>query len=415
MEEQKREQVALFRYGLIAPLLHGSVQDRTEYLEEVSNKVYEVPCYGRKEYSPKTIEHWFRVYLKDGFEGLKPRKRSDKGKSRVISKETKQEILDLRDEKIHMPVTVFYEYLTEEKVFKPQDVSYSSLYRLLKHHDLVGKRMRNEPDRKRFAYDKVNALWQTDLSYGPYLKVGRKKKRTYLIAFIDDATRVIPYGGFFGNQSFDSLKTAFKEALCRRGIPQRLYTDNGKIYRSHQLQFVCASLGIALIHAKPYDPASKGKIERFFLTVRQRFYTTLTSEDLASLDTLNEAFALWVEKDYNCRTHSALGMSPLDAYMAQASQVKVVTDPDSLEPLFWRRETRKVNPDATISIKKIFYEVPPKYIGQRIEVRYKPGDLEEVSVFDDGKEVARVRPADLAANAAAKRQKSILRLSDMED
>lgn len=226
---------------------------------------------------------------------------------------------------------------------------------------------------------------------------------------------MIPYGGFFGNQSFDSLKTAFKEALCRRGIPQRLYTDNGKIYRSHQLQFVCASLGIALIHAKPYDPASKGKIERFFLTVRQRFYTTLTSEDLASLDTLNEAFALWVEKDYNCRTHSALGMSPLDAYMAQASQVKVVTDPDSLEPLFWRRETRKVNPDATISIKKIFYEVPPKYIGQRIEVRYKPGDLEEVLVFDDGKEVARVRPVDLAANAVAKRQKSILRLSDMED
>ncbi len=327
MEEKDREDVALFRYGLIAPLLHGSVENQADYLAEISNNTYQVPHYGLTEYSPKTIRSWFRVYLKHGLEGLKPRKRSDKGKPRVITTEARHKIIELREGKTQVPVTVFYEGLIKNGVIKPHEVSYSSLYRFLKNHDLVGKRLRREPERKRFAHDRVNALWQTDLSYGPYLKAGRKKVQTYLFAFIDDASRLVPYAGFFSNQSFDSLKTALKEALFRRGVPEKLYTDNGKIYRSQQLQFVCASLGIALIHTRPYDPAAKGKIERFFLTVKQRFYSVLPQKSLQSLDVLNDAFATWLEQDYNGRIHSALDMTPLDAYMSQVSQAKMVTDP----------------------------------------------------------------------------------------
>ena len=207
----------------------------------------------------------------------------------------------------------------------------------------------------------------------------------------------------------------FKEALCRRGIPDKVYTDNGKIYRSGQLQFVCASLGIALIHAKPYDAAAKGKIERFFLTVKERFYSVLAPESLTSLETLNQSFAAWLEKDYNGRLHSATGMTPLDAYMSQASQVRVLSDPDSLEPLFLRRETRKVRHDSTITIGKKLFEVPPRYIGQSVEVRFEPHDLGEILICDNGTEIARVRPVNLADNAKAKRDRPALRLSDIAD
>jgi len=290
----------LFRYGLIAPLLHG-VEDKADYLAEVSGKVYQVPYYGRTEYSPKTIQSWLGVYLRQGLDGLKPCRRSDKGKPRVIPLEARQRILELREGSTQVPVTVFYHQLVEKDVLKPQDVSYCSVYRFLKKLDLVGKRLRKEPERKRFALDKVNGLWQEDLSYGPYLKVGRKKAATYLLAFLDDASRLVPFAGFCRDQSFDSLKAVFKEALCRRGIPDKVYTDNGKIYRSGQFQFVCASLGIALIHAKPYDAAAKGKIERFFLTVKERFYSVLAPESLTSVEALNHAFAAWLEKDYNGR------------------------------------------------------------------------------------------------------------------
>lgn len=172
-------------------------------------------------------------------------------------------------------------------------------------------------------------------------------------------------------------------------------------------------MGIALIHAKPYDAAAKGKIERFFLTVKERFYSVLAPESLTSLEALNQAFAAWLEKDYNGRVHSAVGMTPLDAYMSQASQVRVLTDPASLDPLFLRRETRKVRHDSTITIGKRLFEVPPRYIGQSIEVRFESHDLSEVLVCENGAEVARVRPVNLADNAKVKREKPALRLSDI--
>lgn len=413
MDENDREQIALFRYGLIAPLLHGSIEDRGEYLAEVSSKIYQVPYYGTMEYSPKTIQGWLNAFQRNGLEALKPRSRSDKGKPRVIPLEARQKILELREGNTQVPATVFYQQLVEKGVLKPQDVSYCTLYRFLKRLDLVGKRPRKEPERKRFAMDTVNELWQADLSCGPYLRVGKKKVPTYLLAFIDDASRLVPFAGFTLDESFDSLKVVFKEALCRRGIPQKIYTDNGKIYTSRQFQFVCASLGIALVHAKPYDAAAKGKIERFFLTVRERFYSVLSPESLTSIEVLNQAFAAWLEKDYNGRVHSATGMTPLDYYMSQASQVRVLTDPASLDPLFLRRETRKVRHDSTISVGKKLFEVPPRYIGQSVEVRFEPRDLSEVLVYEDGAEVARVKPVNLADNARVRRDKPALRLSDI--
>jgi len=413
MDEKDREQIALFRYGLIAPMLQGSVEDRASYLASVSSRTYEVPCYGNVEYSPKTIESWFRAYMKEGFDGLKPRQRSDKGETRAIPLDTRHKILDLRQEKTNVPVTVFYQQLVDKEVIKPQEVSYSSLYRLLKRHDLVGKRSRKEPERKRYALDKVNEVWQADLSYGPYLKLGKKKVQTFLFAFLDDASRLVPFAQFTLDQTFDSLKVVFKEALCRRGIPKKVYADNGKIYRSGQFQFVCASLGIALLHTQPYDAAAKGKIERFFLTVKQRFYSTLEAETLTSLDALNQAFHSWLEKDYNGRHHSAIDMTPLDKYMSQASDVKMVQDPSSLDPLFLRRENRKVRHDSTISVENTLFEVPPRFIGQSIEVRFEPKDLSEVLIYENGLEVARLKPVNLTDNARVKREKPALRLSDI--
>ena len=413
MDENDREAVALFRYGLIAPLLHGSVQDRGEYLAEVSSKAYQVPHYGTMEYSPKTIQGWLSAYQKEGLDGLKPRSRSDRGKPRVIPLEARQKILELREGNTQVPATVFYQQLVETGVLRPQDVSYCTVYRFLKRLGLVGRRPRKEPERKRFAMDKVNELWQADLSCGPYLRVGKKKLPTYLFAFIDDASRLVPFAGFTLDESFDSLKVVFKEALCRRGIPHKVYTDNGRIYTSRQFQFVCASLGIALVHAKPYDAAAKGKIERFFLTAKERFYSVLSPEVLTSVEALNQAFAAWLEKDYNGRVHSATGMTPLEAYMSQASQVRVLTDPASLDPLFLRRETRKVRHDSTITIGKRLFEVPPRYIGQSVEVRFEPRDPSEVLVYEDGAEVARVKPVNLADNARVRRDRPALRLSDI--
>ena len=258
MTNQDREQIALFRYGLIAPLLNGQVASNQEYLAEVCGKVHEVPYYGRKEFTPKTIQCWLRAYRSLGFTSLKPKGRSDRGASRVISSELKDRVLALRQKHRLLSAMLFYETIVSEGILSPDKVSYHTIYRLLKAHNLLERDGKPTQERKRFAYDKINVLWQGDMSVGYYLVIGGKKFRTNLFAFLDDCSRIIPFAQFFFTEKFDSMKTVLKEALIRRGIPRMIYVDNGKVYHAGQLHLACASLGITLTHTQPYDPESKG-------------------------------------------------------------------------------------------------------------------------------------------------------------
>lgn len=405
MTNQEREQVALFRYGIIAPLLNQQVTSKQDYLAEVCGKVHDVPYYGRKDFTPKTVECWLRDYRRGGFTALRPKGRSDKGISRVLSAEKKEEILSLRQTFRHLSAMLFYEKLVAGGVVKPEQVSYHTVYRLLRYHNLLVKDTPSSAERKRFAYDKVNILWQGDLSVGPYLTVGGKKLKTYLFAFLDDCSRIVPSAGFSFSEKFDALKQVLKDGLLRRGIPKMIYVDNGKIYHAEQLHLACASLGITLTHTQPYDPQSKGKIERFFSTVRKRFYPLLSEKPPQTLEDLNARFLRWLEEDYHRRQHSALDACPLDVFMAQAHELRTVSDPASLDPLFFKRVFRKVNPDATISLDNRLYEVPPRYVGQKIEIRFDPAAADCLYIYENEYCVCTARPVSFADNARTKRNR----------
>ncbi len=296
MDEQKRETIALFRYGLIAPLINEQVNPK-DYLNEMESRMHSVPYYGEKKIAAKTIQGWCLRYRRYHFEGLKPKKRSDRGNSRRLNPDQQDHILALRREMIDMPVTVFFERLISTGEINQNEISYSTVLRLLKKKKLTGKDVGPSPERKRFAHDQVNMLWQGDLSHGPYVPIQGRNKKTFLIAFIDDCSRLVPYAQFFSSEKFDGLRIVAKEAFIRRGIPKTIYADNGKIYRSETLQLACAQLGITLTHTQPYDPQSKGKIERFFRTVQTRFYPLLEVDPAKSLENLNERFWRWLEED----------------------------------------------------------------------------------------------------------------------
>jgi len=204
----------------------------------------------------------------------------------------------------------------------------------------------------------------------------------------------------------------FEEALLRRGIPRMVYADNGKIFRSDQFHLACASLGISLLHTKVYDAPAKGKIERLFANISQRFMPLFRQEQITSLDGLNSFFWQWLEREYHRKEHSALGMSPLDRYLSQMSQVKMVEDPAALKVLFLKREYRKVRHDGTISLKGRLFEVSALFIGQRIELRHDEA-LKQVDIFAEGKKIAEAKSVNLADNAHAKRQKAPLSFSEL--
>jgi putative transposase len=403
MNEKVREQVALFRYGLIAPLLNGQV-DPKEYLKGLEGKIHSVPYYGERKIAEKTMKEWLLHYRRNGFEALKPKKRMDRGNSRRLSPDDQDLVLEIRKKSLHMPVSVFYEQLIERGEIQKNQISYSTIIRLLKKHNLVGKQIVATPERKRFAHEKVNVLWQADLSHGPYVPINGKKTKTFLIAYIDDCSRLVPYAQFFSSEKFDGLRVVTKEALIRRGKPTIIYADNGKIYRSETLQYACAQLGITLAHTQPYDPRAKGKVERLFKTIQTRFYPLLQADPAHSLEELNERFWSWLEKDYHRRVHASLDdKTPHEVFQAQLKNITFLEDLSILETIFLKREHRKVKADGTITLNKQLYEVPSRFIGHSVDVRL---DENGVYIFEDDKKVAEAIPVSMKDNAHVKRVRS---------
>lgn len=403
MTEKEREKVALFRYGLIAPLLNEHV-DAKEYFGQLAGKVHSIPYYGERTVAEKTIKEWLLHYRRHGFEALKPKKRTDRGNSRRLSPEDQDQILYIRKKFLHMPVSVFYEHLIEQGEIQKNSISYSTINRLLKKHNLVGKRMVATPERKRFAHERVNHLWQADLSHGPYIPINGKKKKTFLIAYIDDCSRLVPFGQFFSSEKFDGVRVVTKEALLRRGKPTMIYADNGKIYRSETLQYACAQLGVTLVHTQPYDPRAKGKIERLFKTIQTRFYPLLQANPVNSLEELNERFWRWLEEDYHRRIHASLdGKTPHEVYQAQLENMTFLENTAILDTIFLKREQRKVKADSTITLNRQLYEVPPRFIGQSIDVRF---DEKGIFVFEDDQRIAEAVPVSMKDNAYVKRVRS---------
>jgi transposase InsO family protein len=412
MNEKTREEIALFRYGLIAPMLNGQ-QEPKMYYQEMEGKFHQVPYYGERKIAAKTMQEWLLHYRNHGFDALKPKRRSDRGDSRRLSPDDKDHLLELRKKYLHMPVSVFYEQLIASGEITINQISYSTINRLLKKHKLAGRNHMSfhpEKERKRFAYDKVNVLWQADLSHGPYIPVDGKMKKVFLIAYIDDCSRLVPYAQFFSSEKFDGLREVTKQALIRRGKPSIIYADNGKIYRSETLQYACAQLGITLAHTHPYDPKAKGKIERLFKAIQTRFYPLLKANPVQSLEELNERFWKWLEENYHRRQHASLdGKTPHEVYQSQLEHLTFLEDVAVLDAVFLKRAERKVKADGTITLDRELYEVPASYIGQKIELRM---DGQNVYIFEEGKQTAEAIPVNMHDNAHVKRGQSPFTLVD---
>lgn len=412
MNEKTREEIALFRYGLIAPLLNDQ-REAKSYFEELDGKVHQVPYYGERTIATKTIKEWLLHYRRNGFDALKPKRRSDRGNSRRLSPDDKDHILEIRKKFLHMPVSLFYEQLVKNGEIQKNQISYSTVNRLLKKHKLAGKNHVSfypEKERTRFSHDKVNVLWQGDLSHGPFIPIDGKMKKVFLIAYIEDCSRVVPYAQFFSSEKFDGLREVTKQALIRRGKPKIIYADNGKIYRSDTLQYACAELGITLTHTQPYDAPAKGKIERLFKTIQTRFYPLLKTDPVHSLEELNERFWRWLEEDYHRRIHASLdGKTPHEVFLSQLDQVTFLDDITRLESIFFKRAQRKVKLDGTITLNRKLYEVPAAYIGQKVDLRI---DEKTVYIFEEGKEMIEAIPVSFHDNAHIKRKQSPFTVPD---
>ena len=397
MTDREKNEVATFRYGIISPVLHSTRQDQKGYFTEMSKKSFDVPYLGRRQYKWPTFKHWLKVYRKSGIDGLRPVERKDKGKTRKIDADLGEAIKEAKEESPYLSCSNLYRLLLIEERLPHPPISEGTLRKFLKDNGLD---KREKPvARKKYEAALVNELWVSDFMHGPRNLFG-KGSRVYLCAIIDDHSRVIVGGKFFDRENTPVLVELFKAAALTYGLPNKFYCDNGAPFSSHGFLWSCAKLEVALIHSKPYDSPSRGKIERFNRTVRQKFLNPLPLHQIKSLDHLNELFSEWLGKEYNRHYHTGIGGKPLDRYMAGIKKVRIRTiTVRELDLCFYQTLTRKVKNDSTISIKGKLYELPSGTIGKKVEIRFPGDDPSNLTFYENNQPVCSIKPVDVHKNA----------------
>lgn len=354
-----------------------------------------------RQFTWRTIETWLMRYNKHGVTSLDNQTRSDKGRPRKVVLEELQEAIEKVLPKLHGRTPTrgaIYRLCIEEGLLHRSQVAPNTFRRLVKQYEML-KPQSEATNKHRLAFAKAHAndMWQADTLYGPYVQNEGAPTQTRLIAFLDDASRVCCHGQFFCAETVDSLIEALRAAFYKRGVPQSLYVDNGSIYTSKEIIQICARVGCLLHHAPVRDGAAKGKVERYFRTVREQFL--VRELDLSSLETLNRAFTEWVEERYNAQPHSILGMSPLDRYALDRSRVRFLPPNEANDELFFVEEDRLVRADNTFSFKAVRFEAPRHLPDRTVQVRFeRKQPTRRVVVYYKGERMGEARPLNMITN-----------------
>src|ERR1051326_217328 len=375
-DDDPRERRALARFAAVQMVLQA-VQ-RGLSLSQALHEAAQQPWEGRF-YSAQTIIEWLYRFRRGQFAALYDQPRSDKGQKRALDPSAIEALLKLRQLHPQLTLPALEQELLRQGILQPGAYSMSTLQRRLAEAGMDRRSLRAGAalitgPTKAFELPLPNLLWMADAMNGPTLKQpDAASQRTFLFALIDDHSRLCVHGQFYPSERTECFLDCLRQAIQARGLPDKLYTDNGASFRSQHLQIVCANLGIKLIHARPYHSWSRGKIERFFLTVQNQFLAQLQFQPVADLLELNRQFWHWVETSYHQRPHSALqDQSPADRFAKAGIALRTVAKDVDVERLFLMRQERRVRKDATICLGARLWEVPAHLRGQVITVWFDP-------------------------------------------
>jgi transposase InsO family protein len=383
-----------------------SIRDRIKKVAELSFIDEEG---NSRQFTWRTISTWLYRYKISGITGMQIKSRSDKGQPRKTSPE---ELLEAINQALphfrekHYNKSDIYRFCIEKGLLRKEQIAPTTFYRYINENELLKEG--DVSDNKRrlaFAMQYANELWQGDSLYGPFVKDNTGRMiQSRLIAFLDDASRVLCHGEFFFQENTDALITALKAAFYKRGVPEQMYVDNGGIYTSQEITLICARVGCILRHAPVRDGSAKGKIERFFRTVREQFLSRQL--DLSSLTVLNKQFTLWVEDEYNSSSHSSLGMKPIDRFALDLKRIKFLPPSQVTDELFYTEDERQVKKDNTFSFKSIRYEAPVNLQGKTIQIRFSRTTTHPVIIYYKGQRMGEAKELNLIANGQLRRGNS---------
>lgn len=389
-DQKKAEEIAAGRVQLLSPLL-------SDQLDNAQAKLIKARICEQTGISERTLRRYLSQYKTEGFSGLKPKSKGQQRSEDAIPANILEQAILLRREVPGRSVSQIINILEWEGLAEPGQIKRSTLQEKLAQRGYSSRHMRMYADSgvaaRRFQKKYRNQLWHSDIKYGPYLPIGKDgaKKQVYLVTFVDDSTRFVLHGQFYPVLDQMIVEDAFRQAILKYGVPEKVYFDNGSQYRTKWMIRACAKMGIRLIYAKPYSPEATGKVERFNRVV-DSFLSEAALEKPQTLERLNALFQIWLTECYQNKAHSGLesNMSPETAYRSDKKALKFL-DPETIANAFLHAEERKVDKAGCISFASKKYEVGLNFIGCKVTVVYDPACIDEITIEYEGYAPFKVR------------------------
>lgn len=403
--------VALFRLSVLGPLASREQFERGELsriIKGLAAHPYDIPDSNRSMLSAKTIERWYHLWRRGGIEALAPRPRRDRGQSK-LPQALQDLIISAKQDNPRRSIDTIKQYLQDQGHVAADDLSRSAIHRVLQQQGLsaIGQ---GSPDTERRRFEAAHAgdLWYGDVMHGPKLNIEGRLRKVYLVSLMDDASRLITHSAFCFSETALDIEGVLKQAVLKRGLPTKLVIDNGPAYRATSLQGICARLEIRIVYCRPFDPASKGKLERYHRFFRAHFLSELNADCIDNLADLNARLWAWVDGFYHQRVHRSLGgLTPLQRFQQDLDrQHPLGRFAVHLDDIFEHRLQRKVRKDGTVSYQGLFYEVPYVLSGQSVMLVVDPHKQQALTVESlDGEHLGAVTRLDAIANNQRRRQR----------
>lgn len=378
---ERARETGLFRYSLVQELAEAGITaaERGRRARELAGRVHGGPGGQPVTVSRGTLDRWRRVYEAGGFDALVPSPRQP-------SPRTPPEVLALAEalkrEKPGRTAAQVQRILRVTSGWAPSDRTLQRLFERLELNAPAPGPGEEERALGRFECTGPNEMWTGDTLHGPVIAGGK----SYLFAFIDDHSRAVMGARWAYHDDVVRMAAAFRPALQRRGVPRAIYLDNGSPFVDAWLLRGCAVLGIKLIHSRPGKPEGRGKIERFFRTVRDQFLVEIgAGEKIPGLPEMNRLFQAWLETAYHQAVHSETGEEPIARWARALPAERAVPEPERLREAFLWSERRRASKTALVSLHGNSYQVDAWLAGKYVELVFDPFDLERIEVRLAGK------------------------------
>jgi len=370
LKPSRREEVAEFRLGIVGDLLALEL-DHGELLTELKRRAsrrYRPPHSKKtRTYHWKTLQRWLYEARK-GAGQLKPASRK-KGAALALEPLQRKTLLDIRRAYPSASAELILNEAVRQGLLEKGQISVSTLRRLYREADLPRmskNRVNRRLSRRKWQASCSGQIWHADVCH---IKVQQKDgtHRHYCVhAILDDRSRYILTLEVRETETERDLLEVFCTALLQHPAPAIFFVDNGPCYRGHLLATVCQRLGIRLVHARPYDPEARGKMERLWRTMRQQCADHLGPMEGATA--VATALLAWVDA-YHRRPHAGLmGDRPVRVYRSElASRPAPWTAKDLAQSLGITKK-RRVRKDATLVVDGVVYEVAGWLSGKTVEI-----------------------------------------------